>query len=286
MTRGMARSIVAAGLLAGSWAGADEIWLKGGGRIVGEIVERRAQSVVVDVGPGTVSLPMARVERIVSATSNLSEYRSRAALLAHSDVQGWIALATWAEDNDLRTQARDAWRHVLAIQPSSVIAHQALGHVQYGGRWMERADAMRAQGLVEYDGQWITPSEREARVRLAAADAAARHESAVADARVAEAEARAREAEARARAAEADAARAADYSDDGGIPLIGYGAVGIGAPLVVDPDPFCCDPPPHTPRTRPRHRPPAPQPTPVPSDRGKPIEQKSNTRGTAPPPKH
>src|SRR5262245_44108284 len=85
----MTRAILAMALLAsGSWAAADEVWLKGGGRIVGEVLERRAQSVVIDVGPGTVTMPMARVERIVSASSRLTEFRNRAGRLATGDLQG------------------------------------------------------------------------------------------------------------------------------------------------------------------------------------------------------
>jgi hypothetical protein len=225
----MTRAILATTLLAAAapWAAADEVWLKGGGRIVGEVMERRPQSVVIDVGPGTVTLPMTRVDRIVGGSSRLAEYRSRAARLNPDDVPGWLALASWADQNDLRTQARGAWEHLLSVQPGNTVAQQALGNVFQAGRWMERSDAMRARGLVEWDGEWMTPGEREARLRVQATEAATLRENAIADARVAEAEAWAREAEARARAAEADATRADGAYDDGGIPL-GFGAVGYG----------------------------------------------------------
>lgn len=285
----MTRAILVAALLAsGSWAAADEVWLKGGGRIVGEILERRAQAVVVDVGPGTVTLPMVRVERIVSASSTLTEYRSRAGRLAVNDVDGWIALAMWADGADLRTQAREAWHHVLSIQPASAIAHQALGDVLQGGTWMSRADAMRAQGLIEYQGQWMSPGERETRLRVEAAEAAALRDNALADARVAEAEARAREAEARARSAEADAVRAEDtYDDSGGIPLIGYGAVGFGAPIVVGPSVQPCCGQAHAPGRCPNtpHHPPAAQPTPVPRDGNRQPSAKPNPRPAGPKPR-
>ena len=238
----MTRAMLAAALLAAaSWAAADEVLLKGGGRIVGEVIDRNPHEVTVDVGPGTVKLPMARVDRIVGSSSRLSEFRSRASRLNPNDVQGWLALASWADQNDLRTQAREAWEHVLAIQPDNRVAQQALGNVWHAGRWMEHDDAMRARGLVEFEGEWMNPGEREARLQVRAAQAVAERETAIADARVAEAEARAREAEARAHAAEMDAARAADYSD-GGIPLdYVYGASGYGYPygagigVVVDP---------------------------------------------------
>ncbi len=272
----MTRAILATALLAAApWAAADEVWLKGGGRIVGEVVERTPDTVRVDVGPGTVAFPMARVDRIVSSSSRLAEYRERAARLSPNDVQGWLALAAWADQNDLRTQARAAWQQVLLVQPSNAMAQKGLGNVFQAGQWMGYEDAMRARGLVEYDGAWMSPAERENRLRLAAAESAALRENAIADARVAEAEARAREAEARAHAAEVDAARAADYND-GGIPLdYVYGAGGYFPPYVdafppyVDPfpPPVCCG-------NRPGHGPgrpgrpgvdPAPRPTPPPA---------------------
>src|SRR5262249_8504325 len=46
---------------------ADEVIIKGAGSISGRIVDQTATSVVVDVGGGTIGIPMARVERIVKA---------------------------------------------------------------------------------------------------------------------------------------------------------------------------------------------------------------------------
>lgn len=276
------RAILTMTLLAtGSWAAADEVWLKGGGRIVGEVMEQRARSVVLDVGPGTVTLPMARVERIVVSASRLTEFRSRAARLHPRDIRGWVGLAHWAEQNDLRTQAREAWEHVLSVEPHHTAAQQALGNVWQGGRWMGREDSFRAQGLVEFEGQWMSPGEREARQRARTAEDASRRENALAEARVAEAEARVREAEARARSAEAAAERAEDASGDYGIPIVGYGAVGFPAPVIVGPSAQpCCGQahdPGFCPNPRRRHDP-APRPTPAPRDGGRQPRAKPNQR--------
>jgi hypothetical protein len=287
----MTRAILATALLAAAtpWATADEVLLKGGGRIVGEVVERNPRSVVVDVGPGTVALPMSRVERIVSTTSRLTEFRDRAARLDRGDIPGWLALAAWADRNDLRTQARGAWEHVLSVDPANAVAQRALGNVWHADRWMEPSDAMRAQGLVEFEGQWMSPGERETRLRVQAAEAVAMRENALADARIAEAEARAREAEARAHAAEVDAERADGVYGDGGIPFgYAYGGGGYGIGYV---DPFVGAPPVrpccgagHEPGLDPGRRPrpdPAPRPSPQPRDGSRtPPPAKTSTRGT------
>jgi hypothetical protein len=219
--------LVSTAALAGV-AAADEVFLVGGGRIVGEVVERRADAIVVEVGPGRVTLPSSRIVRIASGASALSVYRERAARLGARDAAGWLALAQWARDNDLETLAGDAFARVLAIDPANEAAHAALGHVRLAGQWMSEAESYRARGYVQFQGSWMTPAEAQMAVGQQAAEAEARLAER-------EASAREREAEARARTAEAEAARAAAEADAaaavGGIP---YGWVfGPGYPPYV-----------------------------------------------------
>jgi hypothetical protein len=218
-------SIVAATALpAGTLA--DEVFLVGGGRIVGEVVEHGAGAIVVEVGAGRVTLPTSRVVRVTSGTSALSVYRERAARLGPRDTAGWLALAHWARANDLETLAGEAFARVLAADPANEAAHAALGHVRLGGQWMSEAESYRARGYVQFQGSWMTPDE----ARMIAAQQAAEAEARLAER---EAVAREQEAEARARAAEADAARAAAEAEAaasaGGIP---YGWV-FGPGLVT-----------------------------------------------------
>ena len=269
---------------------ADEVWLKGGGRLVGDVISKSATTVVLEVGPGTVKLPLSRVDRIVSSTVALTEYRERAASLSSRDVAGWTALAEWAELKDLRTQSREAWRRVLSADPGNAVAHTALGDTLHQGRWLDFASAQRARGMVEHDGAWMSLAEREAAIRGQAAEAGARQQAAIADSQRQEAEARVREAEARARTAEADAARAeadADAYVDGGIPLgYGVGGYGVGGYGIggLPPAPGFDPNPPRRPRNGHGHghgRPdvqPTPQP-PASDARPMPVV-KSNQRGT------
>lgn len=210
-------------VLAVAPAVADEVILRNGGRITGVVVEQTPATVVIETGPGRVTLPMSRVERIVEGRSAIGIFGERAANLEGGDVEGWAALARWAEERDLLTQARVAWQRVLAIDPHHPEANAGTGRVSLGGVWMSPEDAYRARGYVEFEGRWLTPAEHEAAVRERAADQAAMLEAREADARVREAEARAREAEARADEA------AAGYGQSDGIPLgYVYGGYGYG----------------------------------------------------------
>lgn len=234
-------------------ASTDEIFLHGGGRVTGVIVERTKDAVVLETAPGRVTLPMRRIEKIVESRSALEAFRDRAAALAPRDVDGWAALARWAVERDLLTQSREAWQKVLAADPSHPEANEALGRVELDGSWVSEAEAYRARGYVEFEGRWVTPAEHEALVRERSAEEASARERREADVRVREAEARAREAEARAREAEA---AAQEPAPDGGIPLWwGWGDGGLMPPVFpppLEPLPLEPLPPPEPPRPTPR----------------------------------
>jgi hypothetical protein len=167
----------------------------------GRIVNRSDDSVEIDVGAGSLTLPMSNVDRIEEGRSPLDDYDERAGKLAANDRNGWLELARWASGKGLGAQSRQAYEQVLKIDPDDAEANRAVGRVQYEGRWMSEDDAYRAQGYVMFEGHWTTPAEQQSILRAREADSAAAQAQAVT------AEAQAREAEARAREAEAQAQR-------------------------------------------------------------------------------
>jgi hypothetical protein len=201
-------------------ASADEVLLKGGGKISGRILSRTATAVQVDVGVGIITVPMASVLSIEEKRSALDDYDERATTLRANDVPGWLALARWSLSQGIGTQARRAYERVLAIDPQNVEANQALGRVLVDGRWVTELEVHRARGLVAFEGAWLTPAERDAILEQR-------------DARFNEllrldAERRAREAERRAAEAEARAQATVDAAGAlGGLPLW------YGGPYVV-----------------------------------------------------
>ena len=222
----MIRAVSIVIVLAAPAAWADQILLVGGGALHGEVVAQSAGSIVVDVGPGRMTLPMSRVLRVVSQTSDLTVYRQRAAALSPEDVSGWIALARFAESRELLTQAREAYEHVAAIDPENGAANAGLGRAFVNGQWLDQDDANRARGLVSFEGAWVTPEQHAAALAERAEDARTRGLALEAAARAREAEARAQIAEAEARRAAAEASYA---GDGGGYPFVYGGGYGIGA---------------------------------------------------------
>jgi hypothetical protein len=218
---------------------ADVLHLKSGGRVEGRIVERTDTSVEIEIGAGTMALPLSSVARIEEGRSVLDEYDQRRAQLALDDTPGWLALADWSARRGLSNQAKTAYRQVLASDPDNEIANQALGFVEHDGNWVTEDEAYAARGYVKYRGEWLTREERTAIERRESEEAAA--ERARAEAK--RAEAAARQAEARARQAQAEAD--ARYADDEHYPVY-WSGWGPG--------------PGHWPPPRPR--PPARQPSP------------------------
>ena len=223
----------------GSLAGADEVLLKTGGRVTGEIVEQTDRSVAVDIGAGVVTVPLSAVKQIKGGPAQITAYREPAARLAPGDVEGWLQLARWAQAADLRTLARAAYEHVLGVDPGNAIAHTALGDVWLGARWASAEESYRAQGLVSFEGAWVTPEQQRATLAQRAAEDQTRLRREEDDAHLREIEARARLADAEAQARQS---QTRSDSGSGGIPIYGY--VG-GGRCVVD-SPYCIDRPQRT----------------------------------------
>jgi hypothetical protein len=198
--------------------GSDEVFLRSGGRLVGDIVRRDSRQVVLDVDIGHVTVPAGEIERIVPGLRTPQAlYRDRAARLSLNDVDGWLSLALWARASHLAGPAHNAFLRVVQLDPENAAAHQGLGHVRLGDHWMSADDAQRARGFVRYNGRWMTPAERDRRVQEDEARAErerARREREEVEARNRETESRLRELEARVKEAEARAREAEARADE------------------------------------------------------------------------
>src|SRR3954454_11739002 len=100
---------VMAALALPALASADEIFLKSGGKLSGQIVQKTATSIEIDVGAGKVTVPADHVLRIEEGRSAFMEYEDRAHAMKAGDVEGWRALGDWAAGKGLGTQSRQAY---------------------------------------------------------------------------------------------------------------------------------------------------------------------------------
>jgi len=225
-------------------ASADDVILKGGGKVSGRILSRTETSVEVDVGAGTVTVSMSSVVRIDEKRSTLDEYYDRAAKVSAGDAAGWVQVGQWASSQGLGTQARTAYENALRADPGNVEANQGLGRVQLDGRWVSADESYQARGYVQFENEWMTPAERDAILKQRDAEHAAELAKVDAERRAQdEAAARAREAEA-----------AAVVPGNAGYPMYWGGYWGPGPPVWPS-QPIVT--PPARPVVRPPSRPPA-----------------------------
>ena len=201
---------------------ADEVILRGGGRISGEIVERTETTVTVDIGAGRMSVGMADVVRIEAGQSPLGEYRERARQIAPGDAEAWRELGRWARNQGLGSQAREAYSQVLVTVPGDPEANQALGLVLVHGQWVTEEESYVARGFVQFEGEWMMPEERSRILADRSAQEQTDRQALAEQNRADEEAARAREAEERA---------AADQWWNQGLPQYGdpvYWGWGVG----------------------------------------------------------
>ena len=230
------RKLVLLLLLAPGTLLADVVYLKGGGKFTGRIVEQTEERMVIDIGDGVIGFSMERVEEIVKGPAPLDEYDTRAGKLGPQDVNGWRSLAQWASARGLSAQSRAAYKKVLAVAPDDKEAREALGFVQVDGRWLTEEESYRARGFVKYDGEWMTPAEVQVAQSTATAEQARRD----AERRAMDAEAAAADAQQRAEDAErrAQEAQSQQYNDPVFFGGFGYGVTtwpSAGGPVTRPP---------------------------------------------------
>jgi hypothetical protein len=143
---------------------ADDVFLRGGGKITGQIIDQTSESVTVDIGGGTITAKMSSVVKIDKKESPLQEYRKRAAAIPAGDAEAWRKLARWAQGYSLSSQARQAYREVLKILPDDEEANKALGMVKLDGKWVTQEESYRARGYVQFEGTWMTPAEKQSMI--------------------------------------------------------------------------------------------------------------------------
>jgi len=180
--RPLAAAVLTA-LAAAAPLAADEIHLKNGRVLQGDVLEEDGDELVIRTGSGiTVRLPRADVVRVEEAATPQEEFAARFAALELEarDVDAflaWRSLARWAEAQEgLSREARDVREGILERWPDDPETRRVLGYVRHEGRWVTRADYMADLGLVESeDGRtWLTEEEAARRRAEAAAEAAGR----------------------------------------------------------------------------------------------------------------
>lgn len=144
---------------------ADDLHLKSGRVLSGEVLEKKDGKVVFMRPAGILTFSDGEIEKIVPTATELDSYLDRSKALADDDAAGQWKLAQWAKSVGLLAAYRREIDRCLAADPDHVEARAAAGFEKIDGQWLKGDDAKKARGLVKVDGQWMT---REAADVLAA----------------------------------------------------------------------------------------------------------------------
>lgn len=144
-------------------ARADVVYLEGGGKIRGEIIEETPTQVIVRTPVGSTHVirrgEIARIERDRNPDQ---EFDARWKALPTGDANGFFELGKFAKAKGLKEKAERAFNQAISIDPDHAGAREALGHRKHKGRWYDEAGYKKAvEGLVEWNGQWVTPEDRD-----------------------------------------------------------------------------------------------------------------------------
>jgi hypothetical protein len=155
-------------LLAGTCL-ADVLVMKDGRRIEGTVTAQDSKTVKIHTTFGDFEFPAAEVERVEKGKTGAQDFDER--FKAAKTTEEFFALGQWADQKKMRTEAKQAMRRVLELEPKHAGANTFFGKVAYKGEWLtpaERdtraaADAeaeMLAKGFVRWKEQWVTPDEK------------------------------------------------------------------------------------------------------------------------------
>lgn len=145
---------------------ADIVHLNSGGKIEG-IVEDAGASYRVTTTAGVTNIPKDKVAGVERADCILTVYAREAAKVAANDVDGHWRLAQMCLDAKWTSKGYEEARKVIALHPDHEAARALLGFVLHEGTWMTKKERHEALGHVQYKGKWYRP---DAARRLQARD--------------------------------------------------------------------------------------------------------------------
>jgi hypothetical protein len=199
-------ALAAASLAAGAaTARADELRLRDGSLIEGEVVRETPLELEVQGKYGSTTIRRCKVESVIVKPTAERMLLARRAELAPGDVVGRLELAELCRSRKLVDEAAKLALEAFALDPKSVDAREELEELGFhfsGGSWLAPDRFYPARGFVKKGDAWVTPEQAAARDALAAAG----HDLALAAEETTKAQGRAASARARVRSLEADLA--------------------------------------------------------------------------------
>lgn len=139
----------------------DIVHLNTGGRVIGKIIERTPDGLVVSTPGGMiVKIPTDDIDEIEEGSVE-EIYEQQSKEIADDDADAHYKLGLWCKDVGLRAEAKREFEKVIALEPENEDARWQLGYQKIGGKWVSEDEIMRQKGFVKHEGAWVTKEDYE-----------------------------------------------------------------------------------------------------------------------------
>lgn len=144
-------------------AKADSVQLKVGGRIRGDLLSSKSDSLrnmmtLVTPTGSRIIVERKDVGKVKKRSTHHEEYEAKIRISQNTVESQW-ELAEWCKKNYMTIQHRKHLNAILKLDPNNLMAHRGLKHVLRNGVWTTRDQLMKSQGYVKYKGEYVTPEE-------------------------------------------------------------------------------------------------------------------------------
>jgi hypothetical protein len=180
-------SIVALSFALAASAAADVVHLKDGKKLEGKVTKQGSESITIETKFGPMDVKRSLIERIESTRLPEEEVTHRIQEAGDDAAKLW-EVADYAKEKKLTKRVKEIAEKVVKLDPRHRGANEALGKVEYEGRWftpeeleahkakfeadmkaqgkelidgvwMDNSAAMQKKGFEEYEGEWLKPGE-------------------------------------------------------------------------------------------------------------------------------
>ncbi|MCX7704068.1 MAG: hypothetical protein N2234_08255 [Planctomycetota bacterium] len=141
----------------------DVIFLDGGGKLKGSIVEEDEDYVVLKTKAGETKIERSRIERIEYEAGFQEEYERRLGETKKkkNDPDAWYQLGMWCKLKGHQKEADECFKKVIELDSEHSGARNELGYYKVKDKWVTEDEYWRSQGYERWGGSWLPKEEVE-----------------------------------------------------------------------------------------------------------------------------
>lgn len=159
------------GTLGGQAARSDELHLRDGVVVQGEVTREGDEYIVSRSGGAMIRIPVSEVVRHERKQTLRQRYDNLREVYGADSFKDQMELGNWCRINNLPEEARRHFLRAVELDPNDAAARRAAGYVRHENSWVTREEKLALEGKSWYKGRLISAAEAE---RLRGRDEVAR----------------------------------------------------------------------------------------------------------------